>query len=370
MEASLDNWTTIFLIAAAQGFFLVILLLVKEKQLLRAKLSLTAIILLFTLSLLYYVAYWTKYEQYFPGYISYTLGFTFVIGPLMLYYLRTLEVKQKMQFSAWHSIPIVLYSIHYFLRFFVNRSSNSFLSLSSFYTSEALSILIILQNIHLIVYTILCFYEVNKHNSSIQPAKHTWKRKVVFAFSGFTLSFFSYYVMVWTNTLKIEYDYMVSFAMSFFIYFIGYHAFTKPEILQTNGQSGKYEKSALTKSASKTLANKLIEHIKSQKSYLKNSLKLQDLAAELNLSSHHLSQIINEQLGQSYSDFLNTYRIEEAKRILSDPENANQKIISVAYDCGYNNKVSFHNTFKKYTGYSPTKYRELSLKNTKALAEQ
>ena len=98
-----------------------------------------------------------------------------------------------------------------------------------------------------------------------------------------------------------------------------------------------------------------------QKPYLDNELRLSHLADQLNTSPHHLSQVINEQLNQSFSDFINAYRVETAKQMLGDPREKQTYIINIAYASGFNNKTSFNKAFKEQTGMSPSQFRKQSL---------
>ena len=84
---------------------------------------------------------------------------------------------------------------------------------------------------------------------------------------------------------------------------------------------------------------------------------MQDLAGDLGLSVHYLSEVLNSRLKQNFSDLINSYRIKEAIKMLKDPNYENEKIINIAYDSGFNNKASFNNAFKKYTGMTPGKYK-------------
>ena len=71
---------------------------------------------------------------------------------------------------------------------------------------------------------------------------------------------------------------------------------------------------------------------------------------------HNISQVINEHFGVSFFYFVNKYRIEEALRILSSDASTNLNIIDVAYDVGFNNKVTFNKAFKIKTSMTPTNY--------------
>jgi len=151
--------------------------------------------------------------------------------------------------------------------------------------------------------------------------------------------------------------------MSAFIYMVGYLGFRQPEIFHgyyTNGKGSgiKYAKSSLKDEEAKAFLNKLMEVIELDKPYLDSELKIQQLAQRVGVSTHHLSQIINEQLNQTYTDFINSYRINEARRLLLSPSYENEKILSIAFDSGFHNKATFNAAFKKYTGMSPSEYKK------------
>ena len=69
-------------------------------------------------------------------------------------------------------------------------------------------------------------------------------------------------------------------------------------------------------------------------------------------------QIINEKMGRNFLDFVNQYRVEEAKGMLTDENRNHLTVLSIAYDAGFNSKTAFYSAFKKQTGTSPTKYRK------------
>ena len=75
----------------------------------------------------------------------------------------------------------------------------------------------------------------------------------------------------------------------------------------------------------------------------------------MNLSPHHLSQILNEKLKKTFYDYVNEQRIEHAKRALS--QNPERSITDIAFESGYNSKNSFYNSFKRHTGTIPSEYR-------------
>ncbi len=112
--------------------------------------------------------------------------------------------------------------------------------------------------------------------------------------------------------------------------------------------SGKYEEQLLH----------LKTHMENQKPYMDYELNLERLANQLQMPEKELSILINHYLGKHFFDFVNTYRINEAKSILANPECADKTILEILYEVGFNSKSSFYTAFKKATGCTPTQYRK------------
>lgn len=104
------------------------------------------------------------------------------------------------------------------------------------------------------------------------------------------------------------------------------------------------------------LLAKLDGLMKDKKPFLHSSFSLPDLAQQLNTSVHVLSQTINEGLGKSFFEMTAEYRVEEARRLLK--EFPHVKVEEIAEQVGYNSKSSFNTVFKKYTGQTPSEFRQ------------
>ena len=92
--------------------------------------------------------------------------------------------------------------------------------------------------------------------------------------------------------------------------------------------------------------------------YLDSELNLTKVAQKLGIASRDVSQVINENEQQNFSEFVNQYRITKAKDLLVDPSYAQEKIATVAYDCGFGNVTSFNLAFKAATQLTPSQYRK------------
>jgi len=120
----------------------------------------------------------------------------------------------------------------------------------------------------------------------------------------------------------------------------------------------KYRYSRLAPQFVEECIKKLDHLMKIEKIYREADLTLPSLAKKLSVTTHILSQILNEHLNRNFSDFINYYRIEEAKEILGGPKGARKKIANVAFDVGFNTIVAFYTAFKKYTLMTPARYKK------------
>jgi AraC-like DNA-binding protein len=107
-------------------------------------------------------------------------------------------------------------------------------------------------------------------------------------------------------------------------------------------------------------AHSLIETLNSvmnENQFHKNTnIKLNDIAKELHISSHQLSQLLNDNLGKSFAFFINEYRIEESKQLLKEKNQFTLE--AIGFEAGFSSKSTFYATFKKVTGQTPSEYKK------------
>ncbi|WP_118974203.1 helix-turn-helix domain-containing protein [Taibaiella koreensis] len=129
--------------------------------------------------------------------------------------------------------------------------------------------------------------------------------------------------------------------------------------------AGKEEPEANTPRASRLdrqqlslLSGRLEILMTGEKIFLDNELSLPQLAERLGISVHDTSYLINEATGNSYHHLVNSRRVEEAKRLLSSGEAGRLNMVGIAFAAGFNSKTAFNTAFKKWTGLSPTAFRQ------------
>ena len=101
-----------------------------------------------------------------------------------------------------------------------------------------------------------------------------------------------------------------------------------------------------------------------KKIYNTEGLTIRQLAEKMDIKEYKLRQAINKHLGfRNFNEFLNSYRVEDAKAILTKKENRNLTILEIAYDLGYASLAPFNKAFKKATGITPTEFRRNEIKS-------
>jgi AraC-like DNA-binding protein len=121
---------------------------------------------------------------------------------------------------------------------------------------------------------------------------------------------------------------------------------------------GKYRNSSLTETGKMKILDNIFLELETRHYFSDNLASLSELAKKIGESPHHVSQVINEKLNESFFELLATYRVEEAKRILSDKKNDKLTVEEISEMVGYNSKTAFNNAFKKLTDKTPSEFRK------------
>src|SRR5690606_3886061 len=153
-------------------------------------------------------------------------------------------------------------------------------------------------------------------------------------------------------------NYTTFILISFLIFFSLSHS-SVCEGVDSRVHSSEPEKEETPKDKIKPEQMEALNHLmKNEKPYLVSALTLEKLAAQLQMPPRTLSSIINRQFECNFFEFINSYRIEEAKRLLAAPEYASKNMLEVMYDVGFNSKATFNTLFKKKVGMTPSEYRK------------
>ncbi|GAA4275076.1 helix-turn-helix transcriptional regulator [Aquimarina gracilis] len=200
--------------------------------------------------------------------------------------------------------------------------------------------------VHLGIYLGVCWNYIFKVKDQITPQLLQWYRNIVVGVSvvwvlyvGILLRWIPFYIL---GAISF------SFLMYLFTYLL-----LKRHVFALE----KYSNSTIDRLTSKKVLKKAKKLLVEDEIFLQNDVSLNNVAKQLEVTPRELSQVINENEQKNFSEFVNHYRIQKAKALLVDPKYVNEKIATIAYDCGFGNVTSFNLVFKAETEITPSQYR-------------
>jgi AraC-like DNA-binding protein len=227
-----------------------------------------------------------------------------------------------------------------------------------------------------IIYLWLTGSILTKHRKQIQNEFSTIDMFKKIGWIFFVVVFYILYclsVFIWGllnvivfNTQSITiFNYSV---LLFFIYIFGFYGLKQSDIfkgIDLEKSTVENEKSSVqlvSNEVSEKIRQKLLAYFLKEKPYLNPDLNMTLLSEKLNIPKHHLTEVLNGNLGKNFFQFVNEYRVEEVKKKLSNPKNP-YSIEAIGYECGFNSKSTFFSVFKNITGQTPTEYKRTKTKD-------
>lgn len=302
---------------------------------------------------------------------------TFLSAPLLFLYVRSLLIPKQTweKKQLLHFIPAALCLV-YLAPFYAYFGPDTREFISTFYGVAWFSVrgaLLILQFVIYFAVIIVSVVRHNReHNRLVSEGEKVVRFKIRFLFATFlglwVIGLAHYIASVSSPAYyKVaEGDLIVPVTATLIVYALGYLGLREPKILADTNDGlaepaiKKYEKSTLTPERANEYLKRLITVMEVERPYSDGKLTLQTLAKKVSISPHHLSQILNERLNQNFFDFVNGYRIEEAKKKLVEPAKKHYSILGISEEVGFNSKSAFHTAFKKHTNMTPTEFRNAS----------
>ena len=379
MEPSLNLQAILNILGAAQAVLFAGALLGTKRGNIHANRVLAALLLSISVLLTWGILSHTRYMLRVPQLAQLHVPFQFLIGPLVFFYVRALLENHSGlgKRDLWHFISSLI-CVVYLTPFYFQSSEyklNYLLAAYRSYPTEwhVRTILLMAQALVYLIIIIVSIpaLRVRKKDAkaaNIDPPDLFWARAWVGIFTVIWLAG----VFRYAFDYSVQTNLIVPLFFSVFIYVAVYQRLRRPEsavkseavdepVVNTPADvtaTKKYEKSTLTSERSDRYVRRLVETMEKEKLYLDSDLTLQKLAQRLSIHPHHLSQIINERLNQNFFDFINSYRVEEAKKRLIDPSEKHFSIIAIAGEVGFNSKSSFNSVFKKYVNMTPSEWRK------------
>ncbi|WP_117879421.1 helix-turn-helix domain-containing protein [Aureibaculum luteum] len=365
-----EYWVMIYLYTGLIGLFIAFVINFKKSEDRIANLLISLFILFSSLFIIHVCIYITNIQVKFPHSLFSTFTLNFLYGPLLYFYIRRISDKYKFKtLDLLHLVPFVFMLI-YFMKYYVlpvNDKLNIIINHKEwedpfFYYS------LILKAVSLTIYGILTLNEYLKFKKNNEHNNITlWIRNVVVLNGAFVISQLIFLIVISGLLTSSYYVHPQLITLSIVIMFVGYSAYVQPSIFTNQHRltkifNFKYEKSRLNEELSNELKNELLNLFYKEKVYKVSDISLKKLSERLGTDRHSTSQVINEHFKMNFFTLINMFRIKEAQDIFNNDESGDLSIIDVAYDVGYNNKVTFNKAFKKETNLTPSQYRSTLLR--------
>ncbi len=338
----------------------------------------------FTSNLLIYLE--IIYPVFILIYLNVAVGLLF--GPALLYYFNLMigkKIKLKWK-HLLHLIPSFVAVVVSLPLLFLNQEEKTeLLTLVKAGTDDTTNILGLALLLHILSYLFLSWNMQKKHYADVKSfftgighIRYHWIRKFILWLMILNVLFIVAYLIpvIFSPGLMMYADLVATPLLTFLIYlfilitgfsnqaiFTGtqYEVYTKEllpfnEYVEEADSRKKYVTSSLKESQIDELHLELLTHITESKLYFSPDLTIKKLADNLGFQQHHLSQVINQKVNMNFFDFINSYRVEEAKEKLQHIQQCNLTIEGIGTECGFGSPSAFYRAFKKSTGLTPSQY--------------
>jgi len=354
-----------YLFSALIGIFVAVIINLRKTHN-KSNALISAFVLMHSIFILHIFLYLTNLKYRFPDILFMSTLFSFLYGPLIYFYFK--RIAQQHKFKAkdlLHLIPSIGISL-VFLPIYIlpaEEKLRMMLHVGSVDAMPYVTYTFFAKLLSLLIYGYLLvriYFRSIKDNNKLPTEGVKWQKTII----GLGVAYILFYAVYGLTISKIipRYDvlyHLQVMAMAVMVLYIGFKAYLNPNLF-TNGffdkHLHKYRKSGLTPDFSEELKEKLVFLLEEEKIYRENDINLEKVAKLLDTTRHNTSQVINEHFDLNFFEVINKYRISEALEILKSDVNSNLHIIDVAYEVGFNNKVTFNKSFKKYLSQTPSQY--------------
>ena len=381
---SADVINTLLILGAAQGLFLAVLLATKRTNSTANRLLAVAM-LAFSLFVLQGIYYARGYYEAYPHFIGLSTPLVFVFGPVLYLYAQAVSSGGYVfrRASLLHFLPSAIIAL-YLTRFYLDTGPEKIAFLRHVEAEGSpldLRIIEHLQYPHGILYVALTIGVLRRHrhrlrdsHSPVDRINLLWLRNVtvaVVAVWGLALGL--YVVGIAGIDLGDVPPTLTALAVAVMVYGLGYLGLRQPEIFNVAtpqavpaavaapdipaGRLTSGAPAAPAPARAEAHAQRLVRLMEEKQLYKRSLLTLPELAGELSISAPELSAVLDGQLGKSFDDFVDGYRVEEVKRRLRDPASSHLTILSIAQRAGFDTATEFDACFRKHTGLTPSQYR-------------
>lgn len=317
--------------------------------------------------------------------LFYVFGFGYWLeGPLLLWYTRSLVYKDYhlTRRDLVYLLPFAAYLIYQILFYYsldVGDKKHLQEEYNLFLAPQYMNYVTLFREVFRVVLGFMCLIEIKRYSqhittnySTIDKLDLSWLKLLVLGFLAIrtwamlviVLILISIHFGIQTNfeVMGLLGNYTTFLLVSVLIFFgLGHSVVWGGLEHRTNDEADALDQVKEEQSKEKIkpeMIEQISRYMEQEKPYLTPSLTLDKLAGQLRLQPRLLSNIINRHFDCNFFEFINSYRVEEAKRMLADNRYADKTMLDIMLDVGFNSKATFNTLFKKKAGMTPSEYRK------------
>jgi len=379
-----------FLVVFLLGFFILFLLRLNSGNRLSHRL-LAAFLMALAGSYMdgVFLSFGFRFHYSYAHMVYLTMSFDYLVGPLLLLYVLS-RTRADFRLRPQHALHFVIFAAHFaflFLRYHIKslEEKRSILATHQVFSYAEVYGLMLLSYVHYLVYLVWVVVILRRYQQQIRQVYSDLHRInlnwLLVICCGLLLGGMMRLLnnLLWleipqaTILTILDFKLFAIGAVFIFACTVVYKTLQQPEILRLQIPPAKDANAVTTDAVAEAVTEKvpqeqvsarraelksrLLHHMDTDRPYLKPDLTLYDLARQLGISSHQLSEVINTDCGSNFYDFINGYRVRDCMIQLRDTRN--QKYISqIMYDCGFNSKSVFNTVFKRATRQTPSEFRK------------
>lgn len=359
----------LYLYVGLIGFFIAFVLNVRKRTDRIANALIGFFVFMHSFFLIHTTLYVTNYTLYQPHTLNMSTVLSFLYGPILyFYYKRITENYTFKKADLLHLLPTLGFIIVFIPVYSMSAEEKLqvMLGVGAYEPHPYLNYVATVKLLSLMIYgyfTLRLYLKSAKKSSKTTPKKVKLQKVIMIIHSVYAISYTLYAINIMTIGFEGPIFNIQFFAMATLVLYIGYIAYANPQVLVGTTKAiinsvPKYRNSGLTASFSNELKEQLVKLMEEEKVYRQNSIKLETIANRLGTTRHNASQVINEHFGLNFFELINKFRVEEAMELLKDNKD-NLNIIDIAYEVGYNNKVTFNKSFKRFSNLTPSQFMRL-----------
>jgi len=365
----------LILIGTLHGFFLAFTLVVKAVANNTANYYLALILFIISLYLLEHYFILENLRIKFPHFTSVPVALTYLIAPLLYFYVKavlgeSIKLNKK---NILHFIPAIICFLS-ILPFFLESTEYKIFRIANFDPNNFQlpanrAVYFGLLLIQLAIYLYLARKYLNKKNKILDKRSFkninvivNWLRFFLYGITIFLLCYFIVFLMFITTDYNLSITfYTLLLVPALFIHFIAYWTIKESLITQSIGSeksNDRYKNSTLSKNKVDNLKTELLNIVGTEKIYRDSSVSLQEVSKLLSINSRYLSQLVNQEFNRNFTDFINSYRVNETIALFKNKKYENWDLLSIAMEAGFSNKNTFIRVFKQHTNQLPSDFRK------------